>query len=278
MIPVRSKSAVGLALVGLSLLIGDDVRADAVVTFDNGTEGWIGPQGPGGSTTVDPQGGHPGANLHTIFSNFGITFHNSSNGAFVGDYTQSQTVALSIDVKVQDISFFGTPVSRPWLVDLRDFDNPEPGFPWTSVWFKFADISLAQHGDWTTFTVLIEDTSAVDLPPGWGGTGAETPQAEPILPPNRTFTDVLAGIDEIAFTTFEPGFVFGETQFDVRLDNIAITTGGPAVPVPAISTWGMIVLALLALTAGTVVFARGGSCVGMGQDVVSPLRLHGLGA
>jgi len=256
MIQPYGKSVAGLAMVGLSLLIGESVRADALVTFDNGTEGWIGPQGPGGSTTVDPLGGNPGANLHTVFSDFGISFRNSTNAEFIGDYTQTPTVELSIDIKVQDISFFGTPVSRPWLVDLRDFDNPEPGFPWTSVWFKFADISLAQHGQWTTFSVLIEDTSAVDLPPGWGGTGAETPQAEPILPPNRTFTDVLAGIDEIAFTTFEPGFFFGETQFDMRLDNIAITTGGPAPPIPALTVWGMVVLALLALTAGTVVFAN----------------------
>ncbi len=257
------KSVAGLAMVGLSLLIGNPARADALVTFDSGTEGWIGPQGPGGSTVVDPLGGNPGGNLHTIFSNFGITFRNSANAEFIGDYTQTGTVELSIDVKVQDVSFFGSPVSRPWLVELRDLDNPEPGFPWTSVWFKFADISLAQHGQWTTFTVLIDDTSAVDLPPGWGGTGAETPQAEPILPPNRTFTDVLAGIDEIAFTTFEPGFFFGETQFDLRLDNIAITRGGPAEPVPALSAWGMIVLALLAMATGTVVFAN-----------VKPFALH----
>ncbi len=40
---------------------------------------------------------------------------------------------------------------------------------------------------------------------------------------------MLAGADEIAFSTLQPGFLFGFTDFDMRLDNITITTtvGGP---------------------------------------------------
>jgi hypothetical protein len=61
------------------------------------------------------------------------------------------------------------------------------------------------------------------LPSGWGGTGAEDPDTfEPILPPNVTFAEVLSGVDVAVFTTLQPGFFFGFTDFDLRLDNITI--------------------------------------------------------
>ena len=211
-------------------LLGGLAAADTVVTFEDGAEGWSGPQGPGGGTVIETTGGNPDHNMHTVFNNFGIIFPNSTNANFVGDYTQFPTVTLSIDVRVLQVEFFGTPVSRPWLVELFDYDDPPVGYAGVSVWYKFADITSAAHGDWTTFEVMF-DTSSIDLPPGWGGTGAEDPVTfEPMLPSDRTFQGVLAGIDEIVFTTYEPGFFYGFTDFELRLDNIAIATGGGAVP------------------------------------------------
>lgn len=247
------RTAVLVTTIGLLIAGASPVLADATVTFDAGAEGWIGPQGPGGSTGIEPAGGNPGANMHTVFNNFGITFRNDSNPEFIGDYTATPSVTLEIDVRVQSIAFFGSPVSRPWLVELRDYDDPEPGFPWTSVWFKFADIDESTHGEWTTFSVTIDDTSAAALPPGWGGTGAENEFAEPMLPPDRTFTSVLAGVDEIAFTTLEPGFAFGFTDFDLHIDNISISSAGA---VPTVSQWGLIVLAAGLTAAAAVVMRR----------------------
>ena len=66
--------------------------ATTVVTFDSGAEGWSGPAGPGGSTTIEPTGGNPGANLRTVFNDFGVTFPNSTNPAFVFDHTTSPAV------------------------------------------------------------------------------------------------------------------------------------------------------------------------------------------
>ncbi len=211
--------------LALGCLLASMASAQAIVTFDNGAEGWEGPSGAGGSTVIEPTGGNPGAHLHTVFNDFGVTFFNSTNPAFVFDSTQEPTVTLSMDLKVEAIAFNGTPVPRPWLVELRDMDNPPAGFPWVSVWFKFADISQASHGDWTTFTVTVADTSALELPMGWGGFGAEDSLGGPVLPADRSFTDVLAGVDEVAFTTLEPGFFFGFTDFDLRLDNIRIDVG-----------------------------------------------------
>ena len=104
MIVVRTVLAMSCAMGTTEAL------ATAVVTFDNGPEGWVGPAG----TFIDAEGGNPGANLHTIFSNFGITFRNSTNKDFATDYTRWPMVRLSIDLKVNRIESFGNPVPRPW--------------------------------------------------------------------------------------------------------------------------------------------------------------------
>jgi hypothetical protein len=198
-----------------------------VTTFDKGADdGWIGPNGSdgfGGSTTVVATGGNPAWNMRTVFNDFGIPYINVSNGAFLGDYTSADRITLSIDLKVENLRFFGTNVSRPWVVELRDVDGATGGYPWNSVWFKFAQISQSTHGSWTTFSVTF-DPSSTSLPPGWRGTGAEDPVTyEPVLPAGVTFRDVLSGVDAIAFTTLQPGMFFGFTDHSFRIDNIRIT-------------------------------------------------------
>lgn len=215
-----------LALVmplALPLAIGGIAAAQATtVTFSQGLEGWSGPQGPGGGTFIEASGGNPGANLRTVFNNFGISFVNSSSPAFIGDLTAAESVTISIDLKVSQIAFFGQAVSRPWVLELRDFDGATGGYPWNSVWFLFGPISSANQGQWSTFSVTFDPRSA-SLPPGWRGSGAEDPATyEPTLPPGVTFAQVLSGVDAIAFTTLQPGMFFGFTDFDLRLDNISI--------------------------------------------------------
>ncbi len=211
-----------LALALATFSCGIALAQQTVVTFDNGLEGWSGPQGGTGSTTIQATGGNPGANLRTIFNDFGITFPNSTNAAFIGDYTTATEVTIAIDIRVFQVSFFGQPVSRPWLVELRDYDGASGGYPWNSVWYLFTNISAAANANWTTYSVTF-DPRSTELPPGWGGYGAEDPVTfEPILPPGVTFADVLAGVDVIAFTTLQPGYFFSFTDFNVRLDNISI--------------------------------------------------------
>lgn len=203
---------------------------EVLVDFESGTLGWSGPAGSTGGTAIVPSGGKDGgAGLRTIFNDFFITYENSVNPAFVGDWSQYESVTLSVDLKVNKVEFFFSPVSRPWLVELRDYDSAQGGYPWSSVWFKFADVSSVTHGDWTTFSVTINDPDSTTLPPGWKGYGADDPATfEPILPVGVTFADILAGVDEMVFTTGEPGWFFGFTDFDFVLDNISIqTSGGP---------------------------------------------------
>lgn len=51
-----------------------------------------------------------------------------------------------------------------------------------------------------------------------------------MLPEGATFATVLAGVDEFHMTTIEPGFAFGFTIFDLRVDNVSV------LPVPEPTT------------------------------------------
>jgi MYXO-CTERM domain-containing protein len=218
---IRSVSAVGaLAMATASFA--------ATTTFENGLEGWSGPSGNGGATSIQP-GGNPGNALRTVFNDFGVTFSNSTNTDFIRDLSSFDQVTFSVDVRVNSIFFFSQEVSRPWLVEFRDFDNGDSFYPWDSAWYLLTpELSQANNSEWTTFSVTFDATSAA-LPAGWNGYGAEDPNTfEPILPPNRSFTDIMGTYDEIAITTLQPGFFFGFTDHDLLLDNITLT----AVPTP----------------------------------------------
>lgn len=201
-----------------------------VVNFENGAEGWEGPQGFGGSTFIDPTNGVGGsAGFRTQFHDFGVAFTNSTNPAFVGDFGGYSEVTVSVDVKVDKIGSF-LPVSRPFMLELRDYDSAQGGYPWTSVFYLFDWISEDNNSDYRTYSVTISDPDSTDLPAGWGGYGDYDPDTfETRLPPNMTFADVLAGVDEMVFSTLLPDYFFTDDDFDVTLDNITIST----VPAPA---------------------------------------------
>jgi hypothetical protein len=92
------------------------------------------------------------------------------------------------------------------------------------------DPGAGGSGSWENNSVSVANPAQAALPPGWGGTGAEDPNTfEPILPPGRTFANVLASIDEIVFTTFKPGFFYVDEYIDVAVDNISVNF----VPEPA---------------------------------------------
>jgi Ca2+-binding RTX toxin-like protein len=78
---------------------------------------------------------------------------------------------------------------------------------------------------WKTFNIDIEDPLATEVPEGWVGFGGpENPETYmPQLPPDRTFADVLAGIDEIVFHSIEPGYFYAiGFLHDLDFDNISI--------------------------------------------------------
>ncbi len=65
----------------------------------------------------------------------------------------------------------------------------------------------------------------MDLPVGWGGNGSFDPNTfQAQLPDGVSFADVMADVDEIAFTTLLPDFFFTNDDYDMTIDNITITT------------------------------------------------------
>lgn len=197
-------------------LLACTASADHTVTFDTGPAGWS----ISGRDTVDAAGGNPGANLHGVLLDvFGADIRTNTDAAFLGDLSRYGPIRLSIDIRVHSIDFFGREVPRTLVVELRDY-SPGP-YPWVSVWYELGTLTSEQP-EWATYTVDITDPSAAALPPGWGGYGDEDDLGNPRLPAGRTFASVLRGVDELAFTTFVPGYFFGFTNFDLRVDNITI--------------------------------------------------------
>lgn len=223
--------------IGLVLLASCTPAALGVVTtFENGREGW----NISGRTNVALVGGNPGACLdNVILDVFGIDIRNNTNPAFLGNYQSlGAPITISVDVRTDSITFGGQQVPRDLVLELRDTTNPPPNYPWVSVWITLGTLSQSQPG-WRTFSTTIANPSSATLPAGWGGTGAEDQFGNPLLPANRTFASVLASVDEIAFTTFKPGFFFGFTNFDLAVDNPTL------IPAPSAAALGLLGAGLL---------------------------------
>jgi len=201
------------------------------VDFEDGlTHGWEGPQGFGGASSIDPTHGvDGGAGYRTQFNDFGINFRNSTNAAFLGDYTQSSSVTISVDLRIDQIGFDGLGIQRPFMLELRNSNLGDDGYPYASAFMLFDWYSADSFDGFINLSATFDPT-ATDLPSGWGGTGSFDPVTfESTLPTGVSFADVLSGVDEIAFSTLLPDFFFTNDDYDMTLDNITIST----VPAPA---------------------------------------------
>jgi len=226
---MTSLRPIGAALIAAAAALPAAAVTPATTTFEHGTEGWQGPQGSGGVSRITRRAGDPAPAYRTRFEDFGISFVNNTNPDFIGDYTALPAVQIGLDVFTKSIRLTGQQVTRDLVVELRDYDDPQGGYPYTSVWAVLGTLDAAVGG-WQHLSVTIADTHAAALPPGWGGYGAEDPVTfEPMLPPGRTFANVLAGVDEIAFTTLVPGYFYAAAKFNVTVDNLSVS----AVPEPA---------------------------------------------
>ena len=65
---------VSLAIITAAAPAGDTTAVDFEDCAGITCEGCSGPSGPGGATSIDPAGGNPDRNLHTVFSDFFINF------------------------------------------------------------------------------------------------------------------------------------------------------------------------------------------------------------
>ncbi len=223
-----------MKLTALMIALGTTTAASlagvttTTVDFENGLEGWDGPQGIGGASYIDATGGNGGsAGLRTEFNNFGIAFTNSTNEAFTGDFTGYDEVTVSFDLRIDQIGSF-LPVPRPFMLEMRSTTLAADGYPWASAYLLFDWYGQDSFSDYITLSTTF-DPNAMALPAGWGGFGAEDPNTfEPMLPDGVTFADIMGNVDEMAISTLLPGFFFSFDDYDVTVDNISITTTVPA--------------------------------------------------
>ncbi len=230
----------GLAMVGL--ITTAQAIEPTVITFDYGTEGF---DANPDCETIHEDGGNPGA-----FWNFANRYcdgdwvvrayfdtRTSTNPAFVGDYTAKGPVRISVDVNVNRydfLSFWGPPFEveeyRQLVLELIDYDDPytdpDTGYswPWTSVIYAAGYFPDRLDG-WKNFEIDIADPTATEVPEGWFGFGGpENPTTYmPQLPPDRTFADVMAGVDEIVLHSVEPGYFYSiGFLHDIDFDNLTI--------------------------------------------------------
>ena len=223
------------AIVSLLFFAQTPIHAQPFNTnigFDSGSDG-----GFTGNAFFEPAGGNPDGNAHFNLETFGAELRTgaigeNSNAAFLGDYSNADVVTIGLDVQVNSISFFGSEVPRNLGLVFVDRDIQGPSGS-SGLWFELGEISSTATPDWTRFELTIDDFSATQLPPGWIGFGDEDPVTfEPILPAGATFASVLSSVDQFHISTFEPGFFYGFTNFDVRIDNVSISVS--TIPEPSI--------------------------------------------
>jgi hypothetical protein len=198
-------------------------KNSSITNFTDGDGGWT---NDGIIWKVEKQNGNPNEHLHGDsirpgIDSFGYRITNDSNSGFIGDLTRYGKFKISIDIKIISQMFFLREVPRNLIVELRDYDQPNGNYGYTSVWYKLGEVSKERNKTWTTYSVTIENPFLDSLPAGWGVYGDENDENIPVFPTGRTFHNVLQGIDEISFSTFEPGYFYGDTFFfNIRFDNI----------------------------------------------------------
>jgi hypothetical protein len=120
---------------------------------------------------------------------------------------------------------------REVAIELRDYDNPytdpDTGYSWPYKAVQFmAGYLPHRDGGWATYYADVTDVYSDEVPPGWVGFGGpEDPVSYvPQLPPDTSWTQFLAGVDEVRITSLVYGWYYSLSfQHSINADNIAIS-------------------------------------------------------
>ncbi len=231
------RRTVGIAgLVGLACAaMGPGALGQVIhfADFENGQPaGWL----VNGIATMFPSGGNPGQYIGLPYGDFwGVTLRCEEAGHPVtGDLTRhGGPLTFDVDVNVFQLhNWMPAPIPPeefPFLIEFVDY--PAPGSPDPMVSVYYTGPGLPPQGTWGHFTFEVPDPTSTTLPPGWGGTGDEDPvTGGPMLPPNRSYTSVVQNVDEMRFTTFQPGYFYIANFWEVGFDNVKVTVEGGCYP------------------------------------------------
>jgi hypothetical protein len=195
--------------------------------FEKGHAGWLYQRQVTGIMWVDKTLGHKAPAIHhtQMFANGSMMFQTRAN--WLAPVKSGQPFRFEFDAKANVVNYLGSPTRREVVVEFRDYDNPPVDHPYTSVWTIVGYLDAVNLPGWRNWGVTVTDPTSAELPENWGGYGAEDELGNPFLPPGRTFANVLADADEIAITTFQPGWAYGsDHDFDVLYDNISVGVTG----------------------------------------------------
>lgn len=216
-----------LSVAVLSVTAGLSQAQTYTSSFDDGFDGWVGSNG----SSIVTETGTTNRHIRTVDETFGVWYRNDGNTAFLGNYTESSEVSLSMDIKVdllnsQNLPNGRVPYTRPLVVELRNYRYAGGFHQYGSVYYVFSrEISELNQDDWTTFSVSF-DPKSTELPEGWGGFGGDNDQDGPVLPEGATFADIVSNVDEIVFSTYDPEEFYLFAFFDVSVDNFTIDRQG----------------------------------------------------
>lgn len=198
-------------------------------TFKNGDGAWVGRIGPNGSgvTWVDDRLGNKRPSYHTQYDDFlknGLLWYNHSK-QWTGDYSVVPSFTFGVDVNAITVQEGVYATTRDLMVYFLDHENPPEGYDSISVGVKIGTLQVGLG--WQRWSVTIPDTKSLELPEGWIGTGATDADGNPMLPPGRTFAEVMAHVDSIGIQTVRQSNVIPLDYFDVAIDNPYISAVCP---------------------------------------------------
>lgn len=237
------RKVAAFALSALLSFTAHGFTGAAVVDFSNGTGGWQirapdnDPES-GWRTWIDATAGVGGSPaFHSVMPEIWDATWANNSAAVTGDFTKAASVNFSFDLYTESFVFLqtGEEVLRDVVVELR---SAKSDGSFVSAFFNVG-VTGADRG-WQHFSASIADTSSTAVPAGWSVFSTDYDEA---LPPGMTFSDVLKNVTELRITTSVPGYFYGFSYVDIKIDNIAVT----AVPEP--STWASLAAGLALIVA-----------------------------
>ncbi|HZW08392.1 MAG TPA: hypothetical protein VFF69_00675 [Phycisphaerales bacterium] len=202
-------------------------------TFDNGTNagnwGFI-----HGFDSIEDSGGNPGWYLRQPAFDTFAPILSGDQGPFIGDYRAMGVTQISVDAITYHRDF-GPPEGFEFSLLLRDTkDTPEVD---DDDYAYYVGDEVPQPGQgWKSFAFDVPSDSG-DLPAGWKGGWVGDGEN---FRPGVTWSDVITNVKQVEFWWINPTFFAFFANWDVGVDNPAITT------IPAPASAGLLALGALA--------------------------------
>ncbi len=198
--------------------------ADTITdTFEQGVN--IGKWNINGNFSIDAAGGNPGYWLHhPLADTFYPVVRNTGVSPFVGDFRAMGVTTIAFDA-ILVARDAGNPTGWPMSLLLRDTKGtPDPG---DDDYAYYVGPQVPQIGEgWLHYDFAIPSDDVTPVPAGWSGGWAGDLEN---FRPGVDWNDVITNVDSVEIWWNHPAFFAIFAQWNVGMDNIAITTASACV-------------------------------------------------